>query len=104
MKTLIAAFISALTLAIALPASANEGTGTAATEAIILYVDINNDSAEKMADLLNGVGMKKAEAIVAFRDEFGPFTAVEDLMSVPGIGPATLEKNRASLLVGETEY
>lgn len=75
-------------------------TETAAAESVVLHVDINNDSAEKLADLLEGVGLVRAEAIVAYRDEFGPFIAPEDLMNVQGIGPATLEKNRDRIQVG----
>lgn len=104
MKTIITSIITAMTLALSLPTMANEDVNTDNAEAVILYVDINNDSAEKIADLLKGVGIKKAEAIVSHREEFGPFTAAEDLMQVSGIGPATLEKNRAAILIGETEY
>lgn len=75
-------------------------TETATAESAVLHVDINNDSAEKLADLLEGVGLVRAEAIVAYRDEFGPFIAPEDLMNVQGIGPATLEKNRDRIQVG----
>ena len=102
MKTLFAAVMIALTALVAVPMSfADEGTS--ATETVILYVDINNDSAEKMADLMTGVGLSKAQAIVDYRLENGPFEAVEDLLMVPGIGPATLEKNRAMIKLGETE-
>jgi len=73
------------------------------TEQVILYVDINNDGAEKLADLLLGVGALKAQAIVDYRETHGAFTSVEDLLSVPGIGPATLEKNRQAILIGEFE-
>jgi competence protein ComEA len=78
-------------------------TETATAESVVLYVDINNDSAEKLADLLNGVGQTRAEAIIAYRDEFGPFVAPEDLMNVQGIGPVTLEKNRARIQVGMSD-
>ena len=43
---------------------------------------------------LPGVGPVLAERIVAFRDEHGPFGAVEDLLEVPGIGEAKLEAIR----------
>ncbi|MEX2365246.1 MAG: helix-hairpin-helix domain-containing protein [Pseudohongiellaceae bacterium] len=78
-------------------------TETETAESVVLYVDINNDSAEKIADLLDGVGLVRAEAIVAYRDEFGPFIAPEDLMNVQGVGPATLEKNRDRIQVGMTD-
>ena len=78
-------------------------TDTATTESVVLYVDINNDSAEKMADLLTGVGQVRAEAIVAYREASGPFIAPEDLMNVQGIGPATLENNRDRIQIGMTD-
>jgi len=36
-------------------------------------VSINSASAEDLAHAMNGVGLKKAQAIVAYRDEYGPF-------------------------------
>jgi len=80
--------------------AAEGNTETTQEEAAILYVDINNDGAEKLADILDGVGSSRAEAIVSYREENGPFIAPEDLMNVPGIGPATLEKNRERIRVG----
>ena len=41
-------------------------------------------------DSLPGVGPVTAEAIVAWREENGPFRSVEDLLDVKGIGEATL--------------
>ena len=60
-------------------------------------VALNSASADELAEALNGVGLTKAEAIVAHREAHGPFASVEDLLTVKGIGPATLEKNRALL-------
>lgn len=53
-------------------------------------MDLNTASA---ADLtrLPGIGQVKAEAIVAWREEHGGFSAVEELLEVKGIGEATLE-------------
>ncbi|WP_432696339.1 ComEA family DNA-binding protein [Marinobacterium sp. YM272] len=62
--------------------------------AIAAPVDINTASAEQIAAALNGVGPSKAAAIVAYRDQFGPFTSVDQLAEVSGIGPATVDKNR----------
>ena len=36
------------------------------------------------------VGPKTAQAIVDYRDQFGPFENLEQLMDVKGIGPATI--------------
>ena len=49
-------------------------------------VDINSASAEELAEAMNGVGIKKAQAIVKHRQEFGPFKSIEQLLDVPGIG------------------
>lgn len=62
-------------------------------------VDINTASAEQLAAALSGVGQVRAEAIVQYREEHGPFTSVEQLLQVQGIGEATLEKNRDQLLL-----
>jgi len=56
-------------------------------------VNINKDSAEQLAKMLKGVGMKKAVAIVEYRQKHGNFKAVEEIASVKGIGVATVAKN-----------
>ncbi|WP_108125656.1 ComEA family DNA-binding protein [Saccharospirillum mangrovi] len=83
--------------------SAEDNAATSAEDSVVLYVDINNDNAEKMADLLDGVGLAKAQAIVEYREQYGPFIGPEDLLNVRGIGPATLEKNRSRIQVGMTD-
>ena len=65
-------------------------------------VDINSADAETLARELNGVGLAKAEAIVAWREAHGPFTSPESLLEVKGVGPALLEKNLENIRVEET--
>ncbi|WP_299998452.1 ComEA family DNA-binding protein [uncultured Cedecea sp.] len=60
-------------------------------------VDINTASAEELSEAMNGVGIKKAQAIVKYRQEFGPFNSIEQLQNVPGIGPSLLERNRGRI-------
>jgi competence protein ComEA len=48
---------------------------------------------------LSGIGEVLAAAIVAYRDEHGPFASVDDLADVSGIGPATLEEIRDQVTV-----
>lgn len=60
---------------------------------IEITVNINQASAEELAALLQGVGLKKAQAIVAYREENGLFKVAEDLAQVKGIGSSTVAKN-----------
>lgn len=61
-------------------------------------VNINTATVEVLADL-DGVGSAKAEAIVAYRTENGPFASKADLANVKGIGERTVEKNAARMTV-----
>jgi competence protein ComEA len=70
----------------ALNATENDGT----------RVSINSASAEELAKALNGVGLKKAQAIVSYREEYGPFKTVDDLKQVPGWG-SLVERNLSHL-------
>lgn len=62
-------------------------------------VNVNSANAEQIAEALNGIGMARAQAIVAYRDSNGMFTSADDLVAVKGIGQATLERNRDDILV-----
>lgn len=57
-------------------------------------VDINTATAEELADALHGVGLSKAEAIVAYREANGPFSHPDELVNVRGIGIRTIDRNR----------
>ena len=46
---------------------------------------------------LNGVGEKKAQAILEYRDQNGKFKNIDELQNIKGIGPKLIEKNRARL-------
>jgi len=58
-----------------------------------------NTADEPTLETLNGVGPSLAAAIIQFRTEHGPFTTVDQLDEVSGIGPATLEKLRPQVTV-----
>jgi competence protein ComEA len=62
-------------------------------------VDINHADAKTLAESLSGVGLVKAEAIVAYRASHGPFRHVEDLGAVAGIGARTIEANRQAIVI-----
>ena len=65
----------------------------------IAQLDINHADAAAIAAALDGVGLVKAEEIIAYRTMFGNFQSVEELLEVPGIGAATLEKNRQRIVI-----
>lgn len=57
-------------------------------------ININTATAAELADFLPGIGEKKAENIVAYREAIGGFKSVDELIEVSGIGDATLENIR----------
>ncbi len=63
-------------------------------------VDVNRASAQEIARSLEGVGLSKAEAIVAYRKQHGAFKHRDELIKVKGIGLATVERNRDYIQIG----
>jgi competence protein ComEA len=61
-------------------------------------ININQASAEELTQL-KGVGATYASRIVQFREANGIFTAPEDIMKVPGIGPKIFDANRDTITV-----
>ncbi|PIV36041.1 MAG: competence protein ComEA [Lysobacterales bacterium CG02_land_8_20_14_3_00_62_12] len=62
-------------------------------------INLNSASVEQLVEL-NGIGPAKAQAIVAYRQEHGPFKSIEQLANVKGIGLKLVEKNREAMSVG----
>lgn len=61
-------------------------------------VNINTATKEEL-DVLPGVGPAKAQAIIDYRKQNGPFKSIEDLKKVSGIGDATFEKLKGQISV-----
>lgn len=74
------------------PSSAN-GNGTTNGKINI------NQAAQSELENLPGIGPAKAEAIIQYRTENGPFQAAEDLKKISGIGEKTFEKLKDSISV-----
>lgn len=64
-------------------------------------VNINTADAATLADGLNGVGIKKAQAIVDYRKTHGAFKSMKDLANVKGISDKLIEKNKANIVLGQ---
>lgn len=60
-------------------------------------VNINTADAQTLAQKLKGIGIKKAEAIVSYRESFGLFTHIDELAEVKGIGKKTIEINSGAI-------
>ena len=73
---------------------AGPGLSWAASEAGDLSsININTASAEQISAALNGVGLKRAQAIVQWREKNGNFSDVSQLTEIKGIGEKILAKN-----------
>ena len=66
-------------------------TEAAAESAPTQLVDLNTSDAETL-QTLPGIGPAKAAAIIAYREEHGPFAALQDVANVPGISEQMTEK------------
>ena len=91
MRQLLSAMALVVSCLLAAPSWADDAAGPT--------VNINTASAAEMAEMLQGIGEAKAEAIVAYRDENGAFASVESLTAVKGIGASTLSNNAGRIVL-----
>lgn len=98
-RTLVLSAFLLFTMPLALAAEAPAG-GAAATKAVaVADTPINVNTADVMAlTSLKGIGEKKALAIIAYRKAHGPFSSAEQFEAVPGVGPATVAKNKGRIV------
>lgn len=64
----------------------------------LAQININSASKEQLGGL-KGIGPTKAQAIIDYRRQHGPFKSVDELENLPGIGPATLKEIRGDVMV-----
>ena len=80
--------------------SAGTGQNTGMTAQVQQDNRINiNTADEAQLTTLTGIGATRAQAIIAYREENGPFAAIEDIMNVSGIKDASFEKIRDDITV-----
>src|SRR5262245_43256542 len=84
-------FLSLLILAVLAPLAAWAGP-----------VDINSADATPLARELTGIGVTRAQAIVAYRKEHGPFKSADELALVKGIAQKVIDANRSNIRVEGT--
>ena len=69
---------------------------------VLLYAGqtININTADKeLLMSIKGVGAKRAEAIIAYRKQNGPFKSVDQLSEIKGLGQYFVDSNRDVLVV-----
>jgi len=62
-------------------------------------ININTADKEALMTSIKGVGEKRAEAIIAYREQNGSFKSVEELAEVRGVGSSIVEKNMDNLTI-----
>ena len=66
-------------------------------------IDVNTASAEVLAEAIDGVGLKRARAIVEYREQHGAFASVDDLAQVRGVSAGIVERNRERITANAPE-
>lgn len=77
-----------------------EGGGLNLTESLKYPLNINTATAAEL-ESLPGIGQTRAKAIVDYRQSKGAFKTIEEITSVPGIGPKTFERIKGLIMVGQ---
>ena len=81
--------------------SAGTGQNTGMTAQVQQDNRINiNIADEAQLTTLTGIGATRTQAIIAYREENGPFAAIEDIMNVQGIKEGTFAKIKDEIVVG----
>ena len=80
-------------------AGTGQNTGMAAQVQQDNRININTAD-EAQLTTLTGIGATRAQAIIAYREENGPFAAIEDIMNVQGIKEGTFTKIKDEIVVG----
>ncbi len=62
-------------------------------------VDLNTATVDELQSV-KGIGAKKAQAIVEYRQANGPFKSVNDLQNVKGFGEKSVKKLKKDVTVG----
>ena len=72
---------------------ANSTSNVAYAEAkqVVKQININVANEQELMQI-KGIGKKKAQAIIDYREKYGDFKSVKDLAKVKGIGKATVNK------------
>jgi len=89
-----------LTTTLLFNANLASATPTTANEIVEVQqvVHLNKSTIDDLVTL-KGIGHKKAQAILMYRDKVGAFKSIDDLVNVKGIGEKILADNQGRLKI-----
>ncbi len=98
--SLIALICALLTTTLLFNVNLASAEPTASNKAAVMQqvVHLNNSTIDDLVTL-KGIGHKRAQAIVAYREQFGAFKSINDLIKVKGIGQKVLFDNKERLKI-----
>ena len=96
-KNITAAIFAVLVLCLSSVAQANDLSGQLSGD--VMTVNVNEADAASIANMLVGIGISRAQAIVDYRDQYGRFYSAQELTSVKGVGQSTVEKNLSRISI-----
>jgi competence protein ComEA len=77
----------------------SDNVSPAGSEASVPRINLNTATAEEL-DVLPGVGEVTAARIISYREQYGPFRSVDDLIHVEGISERTIDTFRDQVTIG----
>ena len=102
-KSLVLTLVAGLALGFMAPSyaaeAAHHSSHASKPAAAVGMVDINKADATQLMTL-KGVGKKRAEAIIAYRQAHGSFQSVDDLKNVKGLSQKVIDSNKDHLTIG----
>jgi competence protein ComEA len=94
----IATLLSLFVLSASAYAAVPNPPSTNSKPPLVLHkIDINSADARALTGSVKGIGKKRAEAIIAYRQSHHGFKSLEELAEVKGFGPRFVTKNRIKL-------
>ena len=100
LNSLLFAVLASLSVAAqAAPPSEVSTPASVATPSASMKINLNTANAETLRRELAGIGVAKAQAIIAHRDANGAFSSVDEMLEVNGIGKTLLDRNLDKLTI-----
>lgn len=96
-QNLFSTFLAVILLTFGSVSLADDSTSDMDMDVDVMTVNVNQADAATIANTLSGIGLLRAQAIVDYREQNGPFYSAEELTAVQGIGRITVERNMSRI-------